>query len=279
MSPQVRGNFDERPHWNPWVELRCRNFKAIRWKFRRHLRSLGDTKALRAALPSGIHVDDDLVRRLVAEFSESPDLLDALGSPSARAWAESRLTDPLALRTHFLNERTRARALFAYAWTRLAKPTIVVETGCFTGWDSATILSALGRNDRGHLYTIDLPAREGSFSQVGSDSGLPEGLSPGFLVPDVLRERWSLIIDDSRKALPALLQKVSHVDLFFHDSHHSYTHMMWEYTTAWPFLKDSGLLFSDDISWNTAFWDFAEGVGTQPIIPRHNCNVGALRRP
>jgi hypothetical protein len=35
---------------------------------------------------------------------------------------------------------------------------------------------------------------------------------------------------------------------------------MWEYLTAWPYLPVGGVLASDDIGHNTAFFDFGRQV-------------------
>jgi hypothetical protein len=37
--------------------------------------------------------------------------------------------------------------------------------------------------------------------------------------------------------------------------------MLFEYRTAWPFLKKDGLFLSHDIARNSAFFDFATEVG------------------
>jgi predicted O-methyltransferase YrrM len=172
----------------------------------------------------------------------------------------------------------RGRAMLLYAVARLLRPELVVETGCFTGWDSAVLLHAMERNGRGRLVSIDLPATEGRFSQLVPGSGLPPGASAGFLVPAAYRHRWTLVVDDVRAALPGLLASAGPVDLFYHDSDHSYDHMLWEFRAAWPHLAAGGVLVSDDISWNPALWDFARQVGRRPVIHRNTPNVGALPR-
>ena len=281
MGHQRLNNLDERPRWHVVEELRRGNLRSLRWKLQRHGRALDETNALRQAVPPNIRVDDGVVRDLQMELAASIELHEALTTPAANEWARSALPtrkDPAAILDHLLHGPNRGREVFLYLWIRLARPSIVVETGCFTGWDSLLILSALNRNALGHLYTIDLPAREGAFSQVGTGSGLPNGFEPGFLVPKPLRRRWSLILGDARSELQPLLERVGQVDLFFHDSHHSYTHMMWEYTSIWPFLSGNGIVVSDDISWNTAFLDFAGGVGSRPLILRENSNIGAVVR-
>ena len=99
------------------------------------------------------------------------------------------------------------------------------------------------------LASIDLPNMD------------PGALTPpwggsGWMVPEPLRARWTLELGDSRALLPTVLSILGSVGLFFHDSLHTYDHMLWEYETAWPYLKPAGLLVSDDISRNDAFSEF-----------------------
>ncbi|MEE9286040.1 MAG: class I SAM-dependent methyltransferase, partial [Dehalococcoidia bacterium] len=128
----------------------------------------------------------------------------------------------------------RAAVLFNYVATRIVRPEVVVETGCATGWTSALFLLALHRNEAGHLYSIDLPAVAGERSM---DWTLPDGLEPGFLAPKELRHRWTLTIGDVRSELMPLLANLRQIDMFYHDSDHTYQHMMWEYAAAWPHLS------------------------------------------
>ena len=76
--------------------------------------------------------------------------------------------------------------------------------------------------------------------------------------------------------LPALLAEVGEIDLFFHDSLHTYANMSWEFEVAWPALRDGGLLVSDDVFWSSAFRRFARAVGAHGRITR---GVGFLRKP
>ncbi|MCH8194533.1 MAG: class I SAM-dependent methyltransferase [Chloroflexi bacterium] len=168
-----------------------------------------------------------------------------------------------------------AAILFNYVATRIVRPEVVVETGCATGWTSALFLLALRHNGKGHLYTIDLPAVSGELSM---DWTLPAGLETGFLAPEELRDRWTLIIGDARAELMPLLAKVQQVDIFYHDSDHTYQHMMWEYTSVWPHLPPGGLLVSDDIGWNTAAWDFSRAMSRPLAIHGSNLNFGALAK-
>ncbi len=158
-------------------------------------------------------------------------------------------------------------APFLYAATRILKPEVVVETGVANGVSSAYILRALERNSKGDLYSIDL----------GANDHLPEGKSIGWVVPEELRDRWKLLLGDARDMLPGLLEKLRRVDIFLHDSDHSYEHMMWEFKNAWQALTSGGLLISDDIWVNTSFFDFAKLVDRE-AIPLFFSNMGGLRR-
>ncbi len=165
-----------------------------------------------------------------------------------------------------------------YYLTRLLEPASVVETGVFDGFSSAFILKALRDNGHGHLYSIDLPAR----SPVGASTNqmffdcLPTGRDPGWLVPQSLRDRWTLHVGTSRGLLEGVLEECGEIDLFFHDSLHTREMMLWEYQTAWPQISDGGLLVSDDVFWSRAFWAFAANSGLQRTI---HSGLGVVRKP
>ena len=75
----------------------------------------------------------------------------------------------------------------------------------------------------------------------------------GYIVPAHLRKRWDLRLGDSKILLHPLLNELEEIDIFIHDSLHTYDHMMYEYTEAWPFINKSGLLISHDIQMSRAF--------------------------
>jgi predicted O-methyltransferase YrrM len=136
-----------------------------------------------------------------------------------------------------------------YIMTRILEPEIVIETGVFHGYSSFSILSALKENNKGYLHSIDLPSPK-----------LPPGKKPGWVVPENLRSRWDLRFGKSSELLPGLLEEVKEVDIFLHDSEHSYENMSWEYKTAWDSIRKGGLLLSHDVSQNPAFREFAKYV-------------------
>jgi len=149
---------------------------------------------------------------------------------------------------------------YLYALCRLCRPTTVVETCVGLGASSNFILQALQDNGFGELYSIDLPK-----STCFSDQGIrikeheytAKDDMPGSLVQDNLRGRWNLVLGKSQIELPRLCKQLGTIDLFFHDSEHTYGNMWEEYETVWQHISEKGVLASHDINWNKAFIDFA----------------------
>jgi len=142
---------------------------------------------------------------------------------------------------------------------RWLKPRIVVETGVANGASSTLILSAMEANGVGKLYSID-------WSESEALSFVPSGKEIGWMVPGDLRKRWHLQIGRSEERLEPLLKQIETVDIFLHDSDHSYQTMMYEYKAAWPYLSKNGLLLSDDAKMNTAFAEFSKDTGSPAMV-------------
>jgi predicted O-methyltransferase YrrM len=214
---------------------------------------------------------DKLVNELDAEFPNLKQRLEKHYTPEMVRAFESR---------HFTVGRSGK--VFLYAALRILQPEVVVETGCAKGNTSYYILSALKKNNKGHLYSIDLepelPERDTApwRDNVWTFS---ERAQIGVLVPDFMRDRWTLSFGDTKQSLIPLLEKLKSVDVFFHDSDHSYSYMMWEYASAWPYLRSGGLLVSDDITMNASFYDFSNAHNLPRVIHANTLNVGALRKP
>jgi predicted O-methyltransferase YrrM len=138
------------------------------------------------------------------------------------------------------------KILLQYAAIRAFAPDMVVETGVASGVSTSYMLLALQKNGRGTLHSIE----------IGDSRYLPAGKLPGWIVPDWLKPSWSIHFGDSRTLLPQLLQQLGSIDVFIHDSLHTYDHMQYEYRTAYPYIRPGGLLFSDDAEWNPAFREF-----------------------
>ena len=58
----------------------------------------------------------------------------------------------------------------------------------------------------------------------------------------------------------------SPVDIFLHDSLHTYKNMSFEFQKSWPFINERGFLLSDDVISNNAFSDFYKSIKKKPII-------------
>lgn len=149
------------------------------------------------------------------------------------------------------------KLVFLRSVVRLARPDCMLETGVAHGSSSAVILEAMERNQKGRLFSIDLPILSGSGELKSWLQGYefrPEDISTvadvqqvGWLVPPELRARWSLTLGDALAEMPPLLARLGAIDIFLHDSLHLYDHMMKEFDLAWPCLKKGGILLADDI--------------------------------
>ncbi|MGD0329205.1 MAG: class I SAM-dependent methyltransferase [Nitrososphaeria archaeon] len=157
--------------------------------------------------------------------------------------------------------------LLLYVLIRRLDPKIVVETGVANGISSAFILKALNANANGGLYSIDLHYREGVI--------VPLGKSLGWVIPEELRPRWTLMLGESTRILPKMLDGLQSIDIFIHDSRHTYKNMINEYNIVWPYLKDGGILLSDDVIDNNAFLEFADKVKLPLVVIDR---LGAIRK-
>lgn len=197
--------------------------------------------------------------------------LPAVSASQADNTRKEFLTDHAffeSVNTRFIEKRGR-RIRFdgwpelLYVLVRSARPARVVETGIFDGHSSAVILRALEKNDSGELVSIDLPAYstiESSTSRM-RDTVLPLGSEPGWIIPASLRTRHRLVVGDSKEYLPKVLEEKKLIDMFIHDSLHTFEHQWFEYATAWPRIVPGGLLLSDDVFWNTAYHRFCRSKG------------------
>jgi predicted O-methyltransferase YrrM len=131
-----------------------------------------------------------------------------------------------------------------YGLTRWLRPAAVVESGGFIGMSSAFILKALADEDltTAKLYSIELS----------------EDCEQGALIPDGLQSAAGGFVPMRGKVEDFLKrdQLPGSIDMFLHDSSHSYRHMLWEFRQFWPRLRDGGLLVSHDVQMNAAFPEF-----------------------
>lgn len=158
------------------------------------------------------------------------------------------------------------KVVLQYALVRAAKPKVILETGVASGVSTAYLLLALKNNGQGTLNSIEL----------GDTAYLPPGRAPGWIVPEWLRDRWTMHIGDSRALLTPLAKQLAPLDFYIHDSLHTYDHMKFEFEQAIPFLKSGGILIADDALWNPAFPEFAAKIHAP--ASRIIRGVGILRK-
>jgi predicted O-methyltransferase YrrM len=164
-------------------------------------------------------------------------------------------------------------ALFLYWLVRQIKPRTIVQTGVCNGLSAAFMMLGLVKNGPdGTLHVIDLPPvfnpDDPAWTVEGNVYGvvIPEGKTSGWLVPDAYRERFEVWSGDAKDLLPKMVDKLDAVDIFYHDSDHTYNHMMFEFHQAKRKLSKGGLVVGDDVSWNASVWDFADEFG----VPSYN---------
>jgi hypothetical protein len=135
------------------------------------------------------------------------------------------------------------------AWCSVlhTQPEVVVETGVARGVTSRIVLEALQENDRGHLWSIDLP--HPFDRQLHGQTGAA--------VTDACRPRWSYLEGSSSQRMPPLVAKVGHVDLFIHDSLHTAKNTVFEMEQAASAMPRRGVMLVDDISTHEGFASFA----------------------
>lgn len=130
---------------------------------------------------------------------------------------------------------------------QLARPTLVVETGVANGTSTRAILEELSDLGRGKLisFDVDVRARNAGVNLCGA-------------------AEWEFHLLNSKQPMLSLrncMRRLADpVDIWYHDSDHTYQWQRDEYSVAWRQLSRPGLLVSDDIDGNGAFADFVKDV-------------------
>jgi len=146
------------------------------------------------------------------------------------------------------------------------RPSVVVETGVARGVTSRIVLEALNRNERGHLWSIDLPHlfEKNLHTQTGA------------AVPNSFRGRWTYIEGSSRRRLPSLLRSLVQVDVFIHDSLHTCRNTRFEMERTLTVLAPGGVMIVDDISTHQAFFNFAQDFPSlETLVCPHSDRVAS----
>ena len=154
-----------------------------------------------------------------------------------------------------------------YALVRREQPLTVVETGTYHGASTLTLLAALVENANcGVLLSFETDSRA---FRVTSD-----------LIPLAWRSRWKFYDHSVLKFFNFYTDPLA-IDLFLHDSDHSYANMLAECKFAWQNLNCGGWLVVDDVHWgnvkyphvatapHNAFSDFLHWANNPKAIKLH----------
>lgn len=155
-----------------------------------------------------------------------------------------------------------------YVLVRALRPAVFLETGVLHGLTSSFILAAVVRNGAGRLISIDYPSyfETGPANADGYGDTLPPGKEPGWVIGERYRSYWRLVLGKSLDEMPKLFREDPMIDIFLHDSEHTYATMSGEMNLAWERLSTGGVLVCDNINSNDAFPDFCRRVGRAPLL-------------
>ena len=150
----------------------------------------------------------------------------------------------------------------------MIKPNFFIETGVLHGLTSSFILEVFSKKPERKLLSIDYPSyfKQVPANQDGHYDSLPKDKEPGWLIPQNLVKNWEILLGKSSELLPKVLKKSEKIDIFLHDSEHTYDTMFLEFNLVWTRLRKGGLLIADNIIDNTAFFDFCNKVSISPLI-------------
>ena len=156
---------------------------------------------------------------------------------------------------------------FLYILCRILKPRNVVETGVAYGLSSSYILKALEKNQFGTLHSID-----SIFRPWQSESMI------GAAIPENLRHRWNFNLGKSTEKLQQVFDELDGVDIFIHDSLHTYKNMMFEFECAGKNLNEQGIIISDDVLGNDAFFNFSniDNLNSHLIKVKDDLGLGLI---
>jgi len=156
---------------------------------------------------------------------------------------------------------------FLYILCRILKPRNIIETGVAYGLSSIYILKALDSNKSGTLHSIDAVFRPWQEKNM-----------IGAIIPNELRKRWKFNLGKSNDVLEEIFNRIDNVDIFIHDSLHTYKNMMFEFDCAERNLDENGIIISDDVLDNDAFFDFTnkKGLDNHLIKVKDDSGLGLI---
>ena len=132
-----------------------------------------------------------------------------------------------------------------YAFARILKPRVIVETGVDKGHGSVVLCAALIRNERegfpGQYYGTDINPRA------------------GYLLIAPYRRVGKVLYGDSLQSL----SKINEIDVFINDSDHSADYERREYEAILPRLRPGGIILGDNSHVTSILAKFSEEHGRQ----------------
>jgi hypothetical protein len=170
------------------------------------------------------------VRRFMSELEDDDSLRQHVAS-AGKASARRGVAD---------REVRYGRRVGWYALVRILRPELIVETGTDKGLGSCVLAAALLANGSGRLQTID----------INPDSG--------YLITGDYADVTERAMDDS---LLVLTRDQRPVDLFLHDSWHSFAHETSELEAVAPRLTTRAVVLSDNAHATDALMHWAERDG------------------
>ena len=156
------------------------------------------------------------------------------------------------------SELSHKAGLTLYYIVKKEKPRLVLETGVSTGYSTKIILEALNKNQNGRLVSTDI------CHDVGQ------------LVKGMDISRWQLELVGKGQTFKDIVDKHSSIDVFLHDSDHSYENMKYEFDCVKNKVKK--YILSDDVEVNMSFMELAKELNKKPIfIPSVLKTFGVLK--
>ena len=130
-----------------------------------------------------------------------------------------------------------------YLLCRKANAAKIIETGVEKGGSTYMILSALDKNNKGHLHSIDIGKYYVYKTIIQSHIGP--------LVTKSLKDRWTFVLGNAQKVLEDILEnKTGMVNIFMALQGHTYKVQRHECELAWPRIVSGGILVLDRPDWN-----------------------------
>lgn len=130
-----------------------------------------------------------------------------------------------------------------YNLNKYLKPNKILETGVAFGW--STLVFILSKSKNASLTSIDL-----SYPTASSENFV------AMAVPNNLKKKYKLLRGIDNNFLKLFKYKKIYFDLIHYDSDKSYIGRKKNYELIWKILRKNGCFISDDISDNSAFYEF-----------------------